>query len=129
MRKLLLLLIVCILTISLIGCSSNNTSIEETKKSLDNLDISEVVNISGIIENIVVFDTYKEITISNKEEIKTFVLKNSIHIFDKSHHPKIEPYLEIGTYIDIEVEKEEYNKNKPIIKRITVTSYDGVFTV
>ena len=129
MRKIFLLLLVFVLTLSIVGCSSsinledNNDTNKEVKESL------EIVSISGVIESIVVFDSYKELTIKIGNEVKTFWLRNSTHLFDNSHNPKVEPYLSVGTYVDIEVESDEYNKNKPIIKKITITSYDGVFQV
>lgn len=128
MRKIFLLLLVFVLSLSIVGCSLN-VNLEDNNTNKEVEESLEIVSISGVIENIVIFDSYKELTIKVGNEAKTFWLRNSTHLFDNSYNPKVEPYLSIGTYVDIEVESDEYNKNKPIIKKITITSYDGVFQV
>jgi len=129
MRKTLSIFIVIILVTLLVGCAdTSNVAKNETNENILNEDTAKTISVSGVIENIIVFNTYKEITITTGQEQKTFRLKNSTHLFDNSHNPKVEPYLTVGTYVDIEIEENEYNKNKPAIRRITITSYDGIFT-
>lgn len=131
MRKIFLMFITLILMACMVGCSSRINVSTNTDNQIEDTEREtvETISFSGTIEKIIVFDSYKEITINSKNGAKTFWLRNSTHLFDNSYNPKVEPYLEIGTYVDIEVEKEEYNKNKPVIKKITITSYDGIFQV
>lgn len=127
-KSLLCFCLSIILVLSLAGCAANvNISASEEKEKVE--AIENMVAFNGIVKKITIFGSYKEVTVEVKGEEKTFILNNVTHIFDNSYRPRVEPYLEAGTYVKIEVKESELEKAKPTIKYISVESYDGIFAV
>lgn len=124
MRKILIFLLVFSFVFSLCACSSQENLNVEGKQ-----DEIIYVELNGIIEDVVVFDSFTRLTVKIDNESKVFQLSNSKHVFDDSHNPKVEPYLKEGVYVKIRCSEKELTKNTPNIDKITITSYDGIFVV
>lgn len=124
MRKIISVLLMVVLALSLVGCSSQKVETsEQTKEEV------VYVEMSGIVENMVFTNNYVNLIVNIDGKSQSFILSNSKYIFDESHSPKAEPYIEKGVYVKIRCSEEELTKNTPKIDKITVTSYDGVFVL
>lgn len=131
MKKFILIVMTVLMVCSLFGCGNNLINDNQKliiEESTDD-ESPTLVDFSGVITKIAIFNSYREVTINDGEEEKTFMLTNSTKLIDMSHHPKVEPYIEVGTYVTIKVLENEYNEKTPKIRMITITSYDGIFLV
>ena len=123
--KIIYILIVLIMSISLCACGEAiDDGISESESYQES--ISEI---SGVVDEMILYGNHAKLKVRDSDgNLLTFIMNTSTHIYDDTYTNQ-EVHLSKGCHVKIEYLTKEHDYNEIKIQKITVTSYDGSFTV